>query len=139
MSLKPNQRTAALLMGRGMPATEVAEKLGIVPTTIYKWKARYPEFSSLIEAEKKYIQSGSEYAWHVHATAIKAQISNLLQTSLRSMTRIMEEGKNEMAKVKACIYVLDKYGTDHISDLRGKTDNEDEVELLSALRLVDDG
>jgi transposase-like protein len=139
MSLKPKQRTAALLLGRGMTATETAEKLGICHTTIYKWKCRYPEFKALVEAEKKYIQSGSEYAWHVHASAIKAQISDLIKTALETLTRQMRDGKNEMAIIKAATYILDKYGSDHISDLRGKTDNEDEVELLSALRLVDDG
>tara|TARA_R100000808_G_scaffold14193_1_gene33697 strand:- start:50 stop:469 length:420 start_codon:yes stop_codon:yes gene_type:complete len=139
MSLKPKQRTAALLLGRGMTAMETAEKIGICHTTIYKWKCRHPEFKALIEAEKKYIQSGSEYAWHVHASAIKAQISGLIKVSLETLHRQMREGKNEMAVIKAATYILDKYGSDHISDIRGSSENTDEVELLSALRLVDGG
>jgi transposase-like protein len=137
MPLRPNQRTAALLLGRGMPIREVAEKLGISKSTIHKWKNRHPEFVALIDAERKYINSGTEYAWHIHAKAIKSKVSGLITTALDAMKDQLENGKNEMAKIKAATYVLDKFGTDHIADIRGKTESADEEELLTALRLVD--
>lgn len=137
MALKPKQRTAALLIGRGMKKREVADKLGVHQTTINKWMQRHPEFPAMIEAEKQYIQSGTEYAWHIHARAIKCQVSKLITTALDTMKEQMVNGKNEMAVVKAATYVLDKFGTDHIADYRSKTEDEDEAELLTALRLVD--
>ena len=138
MALKPRQRTAALLIGRGMPRGEVAEKLGVHVTTVHKWAQRHPNFNALIQAEKRYIQSGSEYAWHIHAKAIKCKVSGLVENALDAMKKQIETGKNEMAVIKAATYVLDKVGTDHIADIRGKTESEDEAELLSALRLVGD-
>jgi transposase-like protein len=136
MALRPNQQTAALLLGRGMKRQEVARKVGVHLSCIYKWFERTPEFGAAVEAEKAYMEDASDYGFHVRARVVKGRIDELLLVAIDALEKQLKEGSNEGAIVKAASYVLDKYSNQHIqSKAITETDREEE-QLLSALKLV---
>ncbi len=107
-NLKPNQLQAAILLAQGMQCKTVAAEVNVTPQTISEWK-QVPEF----EAVSNYLR------WET-LEAARDRMRALAPLAVNTLEDVMENGENEMARIKAAQMVFETIGmTDPATGLWG--------------------
>ena len=125
--LKPIQKKAAKFFAQeqGHTQKEIAELVGTSEMSISRW-IRLPEFQAFVESEKSSLRRGKQGEY------IQGQLDGLILSAIEAMDKILRDGSNEAARVKAAQYVLDRYAV----DAAAPADDGKLQELTAALRLI---
>jgi transposase-like protein len=86
---------------KGLIDTQIAENIGIVPSTLYEWKKKYPEFSEALKAGKEVADAQVFNALHQSAIGF-----HYLEEAVTNTGEVVTVKKYSKPNVTAQIYWL---------------------------------
>lgn len=89
----------------GLTDEQIAEKIGIVPSTLYAWKDKYSEISEALKKGKEVVDTQVENALLKRAIGYDFQ-EERIETSAKDGTKVVQTIKHVPADVTAQIFWL---------------------------------